>query len=342
MALSFVSVYAAQPREIQYAHALSRAISRNPSIPPLDRDARQANARARDLWYEYVNLANSDDEQAGVVYGQRLMAIAESNRAQRERERLVLSAELSLRRHLSNISGFESDLTMLENSISLQERMLEQTELRHYHGMASEMDLRDAQHALEQSNLNLDMLRLNLENERYQLNRLIHQPITANIQVIYDVHDIEPIPQDAGTERFMRFQVERDHNLQRWLDEVSIRHHEWQRQLDDPEVDNRYMRLQHQLAVLERNLARQQAELSIRNALAEWDRLIEQEAALYAEVAQARADYENMLNRFEAGMVTQIQVDQLGLALAQAEARLVRHAYAFWIARLRVEHPYMR
>ena len=336
-------VYASQPREIPYAHALSRATGpRNPDIAPLDREAREANAHARELLNKRGTTANIDPAESEAIYGQWLMAIAERNRLRRERDRVSFSVELALRNLLAGIAGYELDIYLLENNIVTLERILEQTKLRRYHGMASDLEVREAQHTLDQAGLNLDMLSLTLKNERQQLNRLIHQPITADIRIVYDIHDFEPIPEGAEADRFVRRQVALDHNLLRWQEEVVIRRHEWQRQLDDPDVDNRYMRLQHQLAVLERDMAERQAELNVRNALASWDRLIEQEAALKAELAQAQADYENMKTRLEAGLVTQIQVDTMALALAAREADLTRHQYAFWIARLRIDHPYIR
>jgi len=335
-----IQVYAAQPREIPYAHALSRATGpRNPDIAPLDRESREANAHAREL----LNLrAAADADQADVFYGQYLMAIAERNRLQRERDRVSFSVELALRNLLANIAGYTLDIYLLENNLTTQERMLEQTILRRNHGMASELEVREAQHTLEQARLNLDMLNLTLVNERQRLNQMIYQPITADIRIVYDILDFEPIPEGAAVDRFVRQQVALDHNLLYWQEEVGIRRHEWQRQLDDPNVDNSFMRLQHQLATLERNMAERQAELNVRSALAEWERLIEQEEAIEADLAQAQADYENMKTRLEAGLVTQIQVDAIALALAAQEAELIRHQYAFWIARLSIDHPYIR
>ena len=337
-----VQVFAANPREIPYAHALSRAISRDAVIVPMDREIRQANARARDLLNEYLELVNFDRPVAEAIYGQRKVALAERDRLTRERERLKLTIERQLRTHLANIAHHEAIIAINEINLDLQERALEQTGLRHYHGMASTLELNEARLLIEQTRLNLETSILALQNERQQLNRLIHQPITANIRVIYDIHDIEPMPEGAGTERFIERQAALDHNLLYWREETEIRRYEWQRQLDDPDVDNRYMRLQHQLATLERDMALRQAELNVRNAFAEWERLIEAGTALEAALAQAIADYEDMQIRLEAGLVTQIAVDTAANGVAAAEALLARHEYDFWIARIRIAHPYLR
>ena len=333
-----IQAYAASPREVQYAHALSRAISRDPSIVPLDRESREAAANARQLLTEYFAIVNIDRAAGEALYGQRLMAIAESERLQRERQRLVLAAERNLRSHLANIAGHKSNQAVLEMTLTLQENTLEQTKLRLEHGMASEVDVREAELTAEQTRLNLESLNLALENERQSLNRLIHQPITANIQVIYDIGDYDPLPENI--DHFVRFNIARDHTILYWQGQADVRRHEWQRQLDDPAVDNRYMRLQHQLAVLERNMAERMAEQNIRGALAEWERLQEVQIALEAELEQARADYLDMQVRLEAGLVTQLAVDGMAVAYAAAEASLNRHAYDLWIARLRLEHPY--
>jgi len=337
-----MQVYASA-RELSYDHALSRVINRSSVLIPLDRQARDANIRARELLEDYFAVVNTDRPEAERIYGERMMALAERDRIQRDRNREIVLLELALRRHLANISQYEAEIEMLLNNLSLRERMLEQTELRYLHGMASQADLREAEHTLEQNALNLDMRRLSLENERQQLNRLIYQPITATIRIVYgDISDLPPIPEDWESERSMNRQTARDHNLLRRRDEAEIARYEWQRQLDDPDVDNSYMRLQHQLAVLERDMAERQAELNVRNVFAYWERLLEEGLAIEVDIAQARADYEDMKNRLEAGLVTQIQVDLLAMALAAEEARLVRHGYDLWMARLRVDHPYVR
>ena len=339
---TYVQVYASQPREIPYAHALSRAISRNVAISPLDREARQLNALARDLKSKYLETLNVDRSEAQVIYGQRLTAIAERDRIQRERDWLVLSVELDLRRHLANIAGYKLSTEVLENSLKLQELALEHVKLRRYHGMAGDLDVSEAMRSLEQSVLDLETLSFVLENERQQLNLLINHPVTANIRILYDVNDFEPLPEEDEVESFVRRQIERDHNLLNRRREVEVRHHEWRRHLYDPTVDRDYTRLQHQLAILERDMAERQAELTVRNALSEWYMLVEEAESLKIALSQAVLDYGDMQNRLDAGMVTQIQVNTAAMALTRQKAELARHNYDFWIARLTVSHPYIR
>jgi len=343
LAMFSVPVYASAPREIQYSHALSRAITRSLDISPLERESRAARALADELRDQRANLPNLDNEEADELYGQRLAALAEAGRLQREADAARFQLELRLRNQLAAIAGIESNIALLENNLVLQERMMEQMELRHYHGMVSEAELRETEHTVEQTKLNLEMLQLNLQNERQNLNRLIHQPITANIRVVYDVNNLEPIPENIREARQIQRMVAQDHDVQHWQEQVSVRRHEWQSQLNDPEVNNtRYRRMQHQLATLERNIAERQAELNVRNNLTEWERLLEEEQAALADLAQAQADYEDMQNRLEAGFVTQIQVDMVAMGLAAQESALASLSYDFWIARLRVERPYMR
>ncbi|MCL2400785.1 MAG: TolC family protein [Defluviitaleaceae bacterium] len=335
-------VFASATREIPYDQALSGAISRDASVTSINRDIRSIRSQARTTERAYLDIINTNRPKSEELQGRWKSLTAERDRLERERDRMLLSLELSLRNRLANIAGIEVDLEIMGQRLALQEQSFEQTRLRNQHGMASDVDLREAEHDLEQARLTLETLTLTLQNEHQSLNSLVNHPITANIQIIYDIHDFEPLPDESELERFIQRQKAMDHNLLNWQDQVAIRHYEWQRQLDDPAVDNQYMRLQHQIAVMERNMAERQAELSVRNALAEWDRLIEQQVALEADLTQAIADYENMQNRLEAGLVTQILVDQMALAVAASEARLAQHDYAFWIARLRIDHPYVR
>ncbi|MCL2015150.1 MAG: TolC family protein [Defluviitaleaceae bacterium] len=346
MLASVLNVHAAQSRvvEIEYSNALSRAISRNPDTSPLDLEARRAAARARANLAEFLALTGSGDyrEQAEAAYGQRLINLAESNRLQGELARIAASTELALRNHIANIARQESQIANLTLNLDINERMLEQTLLRHQHGMASTAEITDAELALEQTHLNLATLQLQLANERQSLNRLIHHTITQNTQIIYDVHDIPPITAEMRTDRLISRQTNSYPTVQHWQDQVEVRRFEWQRQLNDPRVDNAQMRLQLDLAHIELNMAETLAELGIRNLFAEWDRLLEQENSLQMALAQAQSDYADMQERFAAGLVTEIQVEMLALAVTMRETELALHDYNFWIARFRIEHPYAR
>jgi len=336
--LSPITVYASQPREIQFEHALNRAARETASN--LDFESRQEAARARELRNLRANI--NDVEERDVIDHQVLVAQAESAHLLRESVRVRISADLQMRTHLANIHGFELQIQLLEQTIELQERALEQTELRRQHGMASDVNVREAYHTLGQSRINLETVQLSLQNERQSLNRLINQPITANIQIVYDISNIPALPEGVDSDRSINSQIARNPELLRLQDEVEIRRHYRQINRYNPLVDNRYTRVQHQMATFERDMAERQAEQSVRAALAEWERLLEQYEAIQADLAQAQQEYENMQNRFEAGLVTQIQVDQAALGVASQEIALATHSYAFWIARLRIDHPYVR
>jgi len=329
-------------RELYYAHALSRAV-RTPEIVPLDRESRAAAEQARQMHNVFVSMSRSSDcFEAYALYGEIMEARAESAYLARMRDRLRVGVEVQLRRQLATIAGIELNIGLLESTIELNEKILEQTQIRLQHGVASEMDVREAELALEESIVNLEMLELNLQNERTNLNRHIGQPLTADLQIIYDVYDIEPVCEEIRSENSINRQAARDHNLLHWIDQVAIRRHYWQSNLYNPEEDNRYNRVQHQMASFERDMAERAAEQRVRAALYEWDRLIEQQEAILTDLASAQAEYENMHERLEAGFVIPLQVDQMRLALQAQEVRLARHSYEFWIARIKVDHPYVR
>ena len=336
--LSPFTLYASNPREIQFDNAVNRA-SRN-AASQLDIESRQQAAAAREL--RNIRANTFDKEESDALNVQIVAAQVESARLARESNRTRIVADLRLRNYLANIRAAELQIQLLEQTIELQERALEHTELRRQHGMASDVNVREATHTLEQSRLNLESVQLNLLNERQSLNRHIGQLITTNVQIVYDVNDIDPIPEDAGSERFVNAILARDPNLLNARGEVEARHTAWQSQLDNPDVINQYMRVQHQIAVFERDMAERQAEQHIRTALLEWERLLEQYEAIQADLAQAQQEYETLKSRFEAGFVTQIQVDQVALEVINQEIALANHYYSFWIARLRIDHPYVR
>lgn len=335
-------IHAATPREIQYAHAFTRVRSRDAAIVPVYREIRETNAEARQLMDDYLAIVNHDRAEADRIYGQRLVVLAERDRLQRNKDRLLLNLELDIRTHLSNIFLYENRIVLLESTLEVQQTTLEHTILRNQHGMASEMDIRNAELDVEQTSLNIDMLTLSLQTARQNLNLLVHQPITADIRIVYDLQYPEAVtPLEELDERAFNRLVASHHNLAHWQDQAAIRRHDWQTQLDDPLVSNDYTRLQHQLAVLERDMAQRQAELAVRNAFAEWESILENGYVLENELTQAIADYEDMQNRLQAGIVTEAQVDAVRLLVKVAENDLAQHDYTIWVASLRMQHPYM-
>jgi len=328
--------------EVTYADAIRQSLLRNATMTPLNRQIRDIDVEIRETTRTRLEIINADRPRAEAMYGDYLRLKIERDRLQLEADRFRLSVELSLRESLSSIASSEANLVLLEATLAFQEETLRQAHLRLYHGVATEMDVRAAEQDIEQTLISMERLELVLENERLEINRLINRPITSNVRIIYDISDtLPPLPDESEMERFIQRQIYESPNFRIYYYVAAMQRYEWQRQIEDPMVDNTVMRLQFDLAVMDRNEARRQAELAIVNALTEWERLIEHERFLQAELEQAIANHQLMQSRFEAGLVTQIQVDALALVIMQHEVGIALHDYELWKARIRIDHPYM-
>jgi hypothetical protein len=79
----------------------------------------------------------------------------------------------------------------------------------------------------------------------------------------------------------------------------------------------------------------------VRSALAELQRLEERGELLVMEFDNAAAEYERMLARYGAGYVLQLHVDMARMNVAAKQAQLDKHTYALWVARFKVENPFL-
>ena len=354
---SGLTLNAVQTAELTLEQAISRVTNRDltlvstPSGPPtllIERTLsqnelliRQLREQARLSRNTHIVLFNTDRVQAEILYGQIVRMSKDADKLERYSHVHRMNIELGIRRSITNIAGLRMDLYNLENSIALQETLFEQTQIRNYHGMVSDVDVVDAELALEQFMLQKELLELSLLDNMQQFNTLLRHSIYSDITVTYDI-STEPLPEDI--DRFISRSIAENPMYLNRQDEAEARFAEWQSRLNDrsaPEATILMLRLEHTLALFERDNAERMAELNIRNALNEWERLLEVEQAIQAELEQAVNDYENMKSRYEAGFVTQIQVDLTAQAVAAQETRLMKQAYDFWIARFIIDHPYL-
>ena len=328
--------------EVTYADAIRQGLLRNATMTPLIRQIRDTDVEIRETMRTRLQIVNQDRPLAEAMYGDYLRLKIERQRLQFEADRFELSMELSLRQSLATIASSEANLALLEATLAFQEETLRHATLRHYHGVATELDIRAAERDIEQTLIQVESLELVLANERLEINRLVNRPITANVRIIYDIEEtLPPLPDESEMERFIEQQILQNPNFRIYYDTAEMQRYEWQRNRDDPTIDNTINRFQFDLAVMDRNEARRQAELAIYNALVEWDRLIEHEQTLQVGLEQAIANHELMQSRLEAGLVTQIQVDALALVILQHEVEISLHIYDLWLARIRIDHPYM-
>ena len=352
-----IAAQASPPRQIPYDHVLSRIISRDPAVTPLDRELRDANntVRSANTAVRHFRHEPSMSIAAREANIHLLQVTAERDFLQRERNHISISAEMQLRRHLVNIARYEADIRILEYTLALQEGMLQRAEQLHRRGFVIASDVVEARQAIELSNLNMEMLEFFLQSERQQLNRLTNHPLDSHIRITYTVDDSALVPEDGDIEYLIAQVVDRYPCVMIWRANERIRHHELQIQLNTArnrygeghrmspatEVINSRMRRYHQSAILERDTAKRQAELQVRSALAHWEQLVEQQQILELSLAQAIREYEDMQARFNAGFATQIQVDSFAVDVAVQEIMLEVHSYEFWIARMMVMHPYV-
>lgn len=347
---SGLTLNAARTAEFTLEQAVSRVINRDltpvstPSGPGNNQTLSQNELLIRQTREQARLLQaspNANRLQAELINGQIVRLLKDADKLERYSHVHRMNIELGIRKSIANIAGLRMDLQDLENSIALQQALFEQTQIRNQHGLVSDVDVTDAELALEQFMLQKGLLELSLLGNIQQFNTLLRYSIDSDISVTYDI-TTEPLPEDI--DRFISRSVAENPLYLNRQDEVEARFAEWQSRLNDrsaTEATIITLRLEHTLAIFERDNAERMAELNIRNALNEWERLLEAEQAIQAELEQATNDYENMKSRHEAGFVTQIQVDLTAQAVAAQETRLKKQAYDFWIARFIIEHPYL-
>jgi hypothetical protein len=263
------------------------------------------------------------------------------------REIILAGVEMSLINSLITIASHEWDMALLEATIALNEENLTRTALRHEFGLASDNDLRTAEQALAQNRTNLENLLITLSGEKQALNKILQLPLDDEIVVEWERASFDG-PEDAeALNTYIAQQFETAPTILQKQINADIKKDNWDdyrrlnRNLRRDDSQNNKLKNEYEQAQRELNDAKLALEAAIRKGSQNIDQLTTREQTLAVD-AQKAADQLNTLQaHHKAGLVTQYEINQVLLAIQNAEIALEKNQNQLWLLQFAFLHPYL-
>ena len=334
-----------EPYHISYAEALHKALHELPAIRDIDAMIREVRLERRALQdfrrFEEQMGASSRDELARI--SRQISDLDDYiSTLQLNEEMVRIGIEFSLRSAITDIANMRLDLQLMELALEQEQAAFNRARLRFNTGLISRNEFTSAETALQYQKSELAALRILLEAEQQNLNRILQQPITSSFCIYFDRELIE-LP--GRLNNHIQQMIRRQPCYRRL--EMAVNRARVQRRYavcdrDFYGVDTRDERTRaYNQAVRERNEARRNLETAIRGHFNTLTVLLRQNEALEVELQQAMGRYEAILLRYRAGMVRSPEVEAVRFAVIKAEIALEQHLNKFWNAQFLFEHPFL-
>ncbi len=242
--------------------------------------------------------------------------------------------ELALIGNLIALDAYNSNYQILKETLGLQETNLNNTILKHSLGLVSETDVKKAQTEYDNTKVSLDKLATSIETAKQNLNATLGVPLSSDTYVQYattitDEHfDVEKLVQQALKEsmaiKAARNNVEAAERGFKYIT-TTENYHELNRNLDSANI----------------KLADQKisTEKAVRSAYVEYQNTINNQKTLEAAKETAINNYNNGIVSYEAGYITEYELQALNTAIMKAEADLLSNELSYKLISFRLHHP---
>jgi len=248
-------------------------------------------------------------------------------------EQAKLSRESNLRRAIVATMAYDVSLYVMEASLILVEEDLNRANIRHTFGLISANNLRAAQTALTQAQLDMQELIRNRNTSMQNLNYLLGESLDQVTRVdfeweIFELSDINFSNIILGTPTIRQYQIDVDRKRE------ARRAYEGNDRDTIAELREAYERI-----VLERNQAITAMEVSIRRGISDLENLLLQREALIIELEDAYLAMEAILTNHELGRATLHDVNQSQLRILRIRQRIDTNLSSKWTHTFLLENP---
>lgn len=183
----------ADENKISYEQALNKVIENTDALENLedsmvylDEVKSNANTNLSDLNASMgMPLQQASTAYTQIIQLTRAIMSYENQISNYEMNKQILrdTAEFTLRNHIANIKSYMMDIDLLKKQIELGTKNLNVIKLKNERGLASDLELSNAQNNLAQQKNNLSNSNIKLQNEKQALNKLMGLDINSNIEV---------------------------------------------------------------------------------------------------------------------------------------------------------------
>ncbi len=345
--------------ELSYRDAVKAAIDNNSSLKTLEESVEYLDAKSKDT-NSNLSLVIATQDFAQITAMLRGINALDSQSASAPYNKSIIegTTEYLVRNTLTNIVFIKMDMNLLEEMIRVNETNVNNNKLKQSLGMASDFAVRTAEKELEKNQLSLAALKINLEIEYQNLNKLLGKDLKSRIFVPFTpeskTFSNTSLNGDEVYKNFTSYmnkkvseaptykikdqalkQAEKDNELGEQLlnpKDPSIKNTE----LDKLERTNNLNKAQREKADTIKEL-----ESAMNKAFSNLKQLDENVTMLELELSKARENHETMLVNFHAGNVIKYEVDQLLLAILKCELDLAKNAYNKSNLLFLLENPFL-
>ncbi|MCL1998844.1 MAG: TolC family protein [Turicibacter sp.] len=332
---------AAEIDEIQYVTALRGALRDLPALLAIE-DSINSLTEARDNLQGILILRRQAgthllDGGLGELEAQIADLSANINNMRAIQTITRLGTEFSLRNSIVTINNALLDIYLLERTIEQYQRDLSTANLRLNAGLISDSDLRSTELALQQRESSLVSLRISLETEYQNLNRILQRNATTPIQVVVEKELIElPTNLDEFVRQTLRTQPnirQQEITFDRARSAVSAVH-----PMDPQRTSLERARNQAERELLD---TRRATELAMRNQHNTLEILLINHESLEIDLARALERVETVEANQRAGFATLLDIEAARLAVLSAEIAIERNFNNLWNLQFTLKNPFL-
>ena len=299
-------------RDTGLINIASQEIILERQLREMERDMRDANIRGNRRSHYTMG-------EVEVLRANHALETTE-RRLEINREQIRLGNEILLRNAIGEIEGLRLDVLQAGAQIDFEERSLNIARLRYDMGVESALAVRDAETSLNRARLNLESAELALADARLTLNshlgfapdeeifvrmnRQAGSPLALNQRILQigSEPSLQLLELELETARYMEFSYQ---DLLRFAerDRRYVYRGVMQDSTNTIELANAIEAAE--LAILD---ARDNLEIELVGQYSTLRNMLDNMEAIRADLEDAVADYEYLLVRYEAGLVTQIEI----------------------------------
>ena len=250
------------------------------------------------------------------------------------------SIELGIINSVSNIKIMELNIAVLEETIEINKKNVETLSLRYKYGMISENDLKQAKDNLKNDELNLEVLKNSLKNQRKALNNTLGKDNDTNVNINFD-YDFSKLDK-IDIESFVTRSKEGDISIQLLKKNVD-RLEETKRNYSHSSSEEEKLKVDNDINSAERKLrdAKTGLESKIRNNYNNLLKIRDRDKILKLDLEKAKDDYNKVAINYINGNTTLNKVKQAELSILNVEKQIEQNRINFETAFYSFEKPYL-
>lgn len=327
------------------ADAYEKAVKNSPNLREIQEQIDYLYETKGDLWdkgftntptYEHMTWHN-----AGLhAVNSSLFQINEGIEQGRYGQELAkLGLEVAVKSYFTTIHTNLDNLKMAKENVIMQEKLLDQAELKYKLGMMSKYNYEKQQTALKQAKDSITQLENTLEQQYIKLNDLMGEKPETRFEYVYETTFAPYVPKQ-DLEIYITNKTQ---------NELSIKMLE--SQLEITKFNKNYLSETATSATMDQNelaydkamralkTARTAMDLNIRSTMLQIRQLETAYETAVTDLEKAQADYRAVQVSYQAGNTTKLAVEQARMGILQKELALKSLAYNHDMLIFSFEHP---